>query len=121
MKILKLNSTGSFKKIDGDYFSYSTRLSFIYQGEYFVNRTKYSTTTSKHQYYLPYEDFNHTLYYQAFGNVDAKKCLQYEVDELQQELKYRQVKRKTENNLNEIDKIKNKIKFLSTLINGGND
>ena len=117
MDILKLNSTGSFTKIDGNYFSYSTRLSFNYLGEYFVNRTRYSTTTSKHQHYLPYEDFNHTLYYQHFGDVDYKKCLQYEVDGLKQELEYRQNKRKTKNNLNEIDKVKNKIEFLSTLIN----
>ena len=117
MYILKLNSTGSFIKIDGDYFSYSTRLSFNYLGEYFINKTRYSNTTSKHQSNLPYEDFNHTLYYQPFGDINPKKCLQYEVDGLKQELEYRQNKRKTKNNLNEIDKVKNKIKFLSTLIN----
>lgn len=121
MEILKLNSTGSFTRIDGDYFSYDTRLSFNYQGEYFVNRTRYSNTTSKHQHYLPYEGFNRTLYYQKFGYVDAKECLKFEVYGLQQELKYRQGKRKTKNNLNEIDKIKNKINFLSTLINKENN
>ena len=120
MNILRLNSTGSFTEIDGDYFSYNTRLSFNYLGEYFVNRTRYSNTTSKHQHNLPYEDFNHTLYYQTYGYVDAKKCLQYEVSGLQQELKYRQGKRKTINNLSEIEKIKNKIDFLSTLINEEN-
>lgn len=120
MEILKLNSTGSFTRVDGDYFSYGTRLSFNYQGEYFRNRTRYSTTTSKHQSKLPYADFNHTLYYQTFGYEDAERCLQYEVNGLQKELKYRQGKRKTKNNLNEIDKIENKINFLSTLINEEN-
>ena len=117
MEILKLNSTGSFTRINGDYFSYNTRLSFNYIGEYFINRTRYSNTTSKHQGNLPYVDFNHTLYYQTYGDVDTKKCLQCEVDGLQQELDYRQGKRKTKNNIDAIDKIKNKIKFLSTLIN----
>lgn len=120
MNILRLNSTGSFTNIDGDYFSYNTRLSFSYQGEYFVNKTYYSNTTSHHQSHLPYTDFNHKLYYQTYGDMDAKKCLQYEVYGLQQELKYRQGKRKTKNNLNEIERIKNKIDFLSNLINEGN-
>lgn len=120
MMIERLNTTGTFTRIDGDYFSYNTRLSFLFNGEYFVNKTYYSNTTSKHQSNLPHEDFNHTLYYQTYGYVDAKKCIQYEVDGLQQELKYRQQKRKTKQNLYEIDRVKNKMDFLSTLINGGN-
>ena len=45
MRIERLNSTGTFTRIDGDYFSYNTRLSFSYKCEYFVNRTRYSNTT----------------------------------------------------------------------------
>ena len=116
MKIERLNSTGSFTKIDGDYFSYNTRLSFSYKNEYFINKTRYSNTTSHHQARLPYADFNHTLYYQNYGDYPEIKCLQFELNGLAQELEYRQNKRKTENNLNEIKKISDKIDFLSNLI-----
>lgn len=116
MRIERLNSTGTFTKIDGDYFSYNTRLSFIYKGEYFVNRTRYSNTTSKHQSNLPHEDFNHTLYYQRYGCYPEKQAIQFEIDGLKYELETRRNKRKTENNLNEIKKINDKIDFLSNLI-----
>lgn len=116
MKIERLNTTGSFTKIDGDYFSYDTRLSFNYNCEYFVNKTRYSNTTSKHQSNLPYTDFNHTLYYQRYGCYPEKRAIQFEIDGLIHELKYRQNKRKTVNNLNEIKKISDKIEFLSNLI-----
>ena len=117
MMIERLNTTGSFTRIDGDYFSYSTRLSFNYKGEYFVNRTRYSATTSKHQHYLTHEDFNHTLYYQRYGEYPEKDCLNFEIKGLKHELQYRQQKRKTKQNLYEIDRINKKIDFLSTLIN----
>lgn len=116
MMIERLNSTGSFTRIDGDYFSYNTRLSFNYLGEYFVNRSRYSTTTSKHQHYLPYEDFNHTLYYQKYGYIPEKECLQREIKGLYHELEYRQTKRKTKQNLYEIDRINKKIEFLTSLV-----
>lgn len=120
MEILRLNSTGSFTQINGDYFSYNTRLSFNYLGEYFVNKTYYSNTTSHHQSNLPYADFNHKLYYQRYGEYPEKDCLNFEIKGLKHELEYRQQKRKTKQNLFEIERIKNKIDFLSNLINGGN-
>ena len=116
MSTQRLNSTGSFTMIDGDYYSYGTRLSFYYNCEYFVNRTRYSNTTSKHQHYIPHEDFNHTLYYQRYGYYPEKQAIQFEIDGLKYELETRQNKRKTVNNLNEITKVTNKIKFLSNLI-----
>lgn len=116
MRIERLNSTGSFCRIDGDYFSYDTRLSFNYMHQYFVNRTRYSNTTSKHQSKLPYEDFNHTLYCQRYGYYPEKQAIQFEIDGLKYELETRQNKRKTVNNLNEIKKISDKISFLSNLI-----
>ena len=116
MNIQRLNATGSFALINGDYYSYDTRLSFNYNCEYFVNKTRYSNTTSKHQARLPYADFNHTLYYQKYGEYPEIRCLQFELNGLAQELEYRQNKRKTKNNLNEIDYIQNKIDFLSNLI-----
>ena len=116
MRIERLNSTGTFTRIDGDYFSYNTRLSFSYKCEYFVNRTRYSNTTSKHQSYLPYIDFNHTLYYQRYGYYPEKQAIQFEIAGLKYELETRQNKRKTVNNLNEIKKINDKIEFLSNLI-----
>ena len=116
MRIERLNSTGSFTRIDGDYFSYDTRLSFLYKGEYFVNRTRYSVTTSKHQSNLPYTDFNHTLYYQTYEYYPEKQAIQLELYGLKRELESRQNKRKTENNISEIKKISDKIEFLSSLI-----
>ena len=116
MRIERLNSTGSFTIIDGDYFSYNTRLSFNYNCEYFVNKTRYSNTTSKHQSNLPLMDFNHTLYYQRYGYYSEKQAIQFEIDGLKCELETRQNKRKTVNNLNEIKKISDKIEFLSDLI-----
>ena len=116
MSIHRLNSTGSFTMINGDYYSYDTRLSFSYNCEYFVNKTRYSVTTSKHQSNLSHEDFNHTLYYQKYGYYPEIRCLQFELNGLAKELEYRQNKRKTENNLNEIKKINDKIEFLSNLI-----
>lgn len=116
MKIERLNSTGSFTKIDGDYYSYNTRLSFNYLGEFFVNRAYYSATTRKHQNYLPVTDFNHTLYYQRYGTYCQKACLEFEIEGLQHELKNRITKRKTKNNLYEIDRINKKLEFLSTLV-----
>lgn len=116
MSIERLNSTGTFTKINEDYFSYDTRLSFNYNCEYFVNRTRYSNTTSKHQSKLPYEDFNHTLYYQRYGYYPEKQAIQFEIGGLKYELETRQNKRKTINNLNEIKKIIDKIDFLFNLI-----
>ena len=116
MRIERLNSTGTFTRIDEEYFSYGTRLSFNYKYEYFVNRTRYSNTTSKHQSKLPYTDFNHTLYYQRYGYYSEKLAIQFEIDGLKNELRYRQNKRKTVNNLSEIKKISDKINFLSNLI-----
>lgn len=116
MHIEKLNSTGSFTVIDGDYFSYDTRLSFLYKGEYFVNRTYYSNTTRKHQSNLPHEDYNHTLNYQRYGYYNADRCIQFELEGLQRELENRLTKRKTQNNLYEIDRVSKKLLFLSELL-----
>lgn len=116
MRIERLNSTGSFTRIDGDYFSYDTRLSFNYNCEYFVNRTRYSNTTSKHQSNLPYADFNHTLYYQKYGYYPEKQAIQFEIDGLKHELDCRYKKFKTENNLCEIDRVSKKIQYLSILL-----
>lgn len=116
MRIERLNSTGTFQKINGDYFSYNTRLSFNYNCEFFMNRTHYSNTTSKHQSNLPLIDFNHTLYYQRYGYYPEKQAIQFEIDGLKYELELRQNKRKTVNNLNEIKKVSDKINFLSNLI-----
>lgn len=117
MSIERLNSTGSFLRIDGDYFSYDTRLSFIFKGEYFVNKTYYSITTSNHQSNLPHEDFNHTLYKQRYGCYKEDECIKFEIEGLQRELENRYTKRKTQNNLFEIERVSKKIQFLSELLN----
>lgn len=66
--ITKLNSTGSFKMIDGDYFSYSTRMSASFKGYLFINRTYYSATIRKHQENLPSVPYNLQLEYCPYGN-----------------------------------------------------
>lgn len=116
MRIEHLNSTGTFTKIDGDYFSYDTRLSFYIDGQLFINKTFYSNTTSKHQCNLPYVDFNHTLKYQGYGCINEKKCIQFEIEGLQRELKNRLTKFKTKNNLYEIDRVSKKLQFLFELL-----
>ena len=115
MHIERLNSTESFTRVDGDYFSYDTRLSFCIDGQLFINKTYYSATTCKHQSNLPYVYFNHTLRYQGYGYVNEKKCIQREIEGLQHELKNRLTKRKTQNNLYEIDRVSKKLQFLSEL------
>lgn len=116
MYIERLNSTGSFTRVDGDYFSYDTRLSFYIAGQLFINKTYYSKTTWKHQSNLPYVDFNHTLKYQGYGYVNERECIQREIEGLQHELETRLTKRKTKNNLYEIGRVSKKIQFLSELL-----
>lgn len=116
MNTTKLNSTGSFKMIDGDYFSYSTRMSAGFKGYSFINRTYYSTTTRKHQANLPSVPYNQQLEYCPYGNWDIQDQIKREVLYLDDTLEVLQKKRQTKKNKSIQEKIKEKITFLKSLM-----
>lgn len=78
MITVKLNSTGSFRMIDGDYFSYDTRLSANYKGYVFINETYYSATTRKHQANLPLVPYNQQLKYCPYSDWNIKEQIKKE-------------------------------------------
>lgn len=112
-----LNSTGSFWfSADGNYWSYSTKMTDYYKGEFFKNTTYYSNTTSKHQSQIPCEDSNHQLNVRRYGNWDIEEVIKENIDFLESENKQRVQKRKTKNNLECIKANVLKIKFLRDLL-----
>lgn len=113
-----LNSTGSFwKSSDSKYWSYSTKMTDSYKGEFFKNITFYSVTTRKHQGQIPYVDFNHQLNVKKYGDWDIEDVIKQNINYLIAENKYRIQKRKTKNNLTSIKLNVLKIKYLSDLLN----
>lgn len=112
-----LNSTGSFwMSDDGNYWSYNTKMTDSYKGEFFKNITNYSTTTRKHQSQIPYVDFNHQLYARRYGDWNIEDVIKENIDLLECENKQRVQKRKTKNNLECIKLNVLKIKFLRDLL-----
>ena len=116
MTTTKLNSTGSFKLIDGDYFSYNTRMSASFKGYLFINRTYYSATTRKHQANLPSVPYNLQLEYCPYGNWNIQDQIEREVLCLNNDLNLLQKKRQTQKNKSTQEKIKEKITFLKSLL-----
>lgn len=116
MTTTKLNSTGSFKLIDGDFFSYNTRMSASYKGYVFINRTYYSATTKKHQAYLPLVPYNQQLEYCPYGNWNIQDQIKGEALYLDNTLEVLQKKRQTQKNKSMQEKIKEKITFLKSLL-----
>ena len=116
MTTTKLNSTGSFKLIDGDFFSYNTRLSASFKGYLFTNRTYYSATTKKHQAYLPSVPYNQQLECCPYGNWNIQDQIKREVLYLDDTLEVLQQKRQTQKNKSMQEKIKEKITFLKSLM-----
>lgn len=114
--VTKLNSTGSFKMINGDYFSYNTRLSGNYKGYLFINKSYYSHTTRKHQGNLPAVPYNQQLENCSYGNWNIQEQIEKEVLYLNDKLDFLQKKRKTQKNKTMQEKIKEKITFLKSLI-----
>lgn len=115
---VNLNSTGSFWRSDnGNYWSYNTKMTDYYKGEFFKNTSYYSTTTSKHQSQIPYADFNHQLDVRNYGNWDIETVIKRNINFLVDENKQRVQKRKTKNNLDCIKANVLKIKFLRDLLN----
>lgn len=108
--IIELNSTGSFKMIDGDYFSYSTRMSASFKGYSFINRTYYSATTRKHQANLPAVPYYRQLEYCPYGNWNIQEQIERETLYLNDTLEVLQKNKSTQG------KIKEKIAFLKLLM-----
>lgn len=103
----KINSTGSLRLDDyGCYWSYSTKMTDYFDGEYFKNATFYSTSTAKHQNRMPYADFNHQLRDCPYGDWNIKKAIIDETEYCRQQIKDRLQKRKTKQNL---EAIKNEV------------
>ena len=110
----KLNPTGSYYFANGEYWSYDTKLTDTYKGYRFINLTKYSVTTSKHQSDLKSRtSYDFILTQCSDGNWDIVKMIRYEIehnnelitDELQKrttkankELKAAKIKRLEEEN-----------------------
>lgn len=112
-----LNTTGSFWMSDnGNYWSYNTKMTEYYKGEFFKNTTYYSITTSKHQTNIPYVDFNHQLDVIYYGNWDIEDAIKRNIEFLESENRQRVQKRKTKNNLECIKANVLKIKFLRDLL-----
>lgn len=103
----RLNSTGSFWLDDyGNYWSYSTKMTDTFNGEYFKNVGNYSNTTTRHQNRMPYADFNHQLRDCPYGDWNIKKVVIDETEHCRQQIKDRLQKRKTKQNL---EAIKNEV------------
>lgn len=115
-KATKLNSTGSFKMVDGDYFSYNTRLSANYKGYLFINRTYYSTTTRKHQSKTPFVPYNQQLEDCPLGDWNIQEQIRGEINRLSRLHNYLKSKRQTQKNKTTQEKIKEKIIFLKSLM-----
>lgn len=111
-----LNSTGSFKLIDGDYFSYNTRLSANYKGYLFINKTYYSATTRKHQSKIHFVPYNQQLEYCPLGDWNIEEQIEKEINGLALLHNYLEGKRQTQKNKSTQEKIKEKITFLKSLM-----
>lgn len=113
-----LNSTGSFwRSDDGNYWSYNTKMTDYYKGEFFKNTTYYSVTTRKHQGQIPYVDFNHQLKVKKYSNWNIDEVIKDNIEALKVENANRLLKRRTKNNLECIKANVLKIKFLCDLLN----
>lgn len=114
----RLNGTDSFWIDDyGNYWSYSTKMTDTFNGEYFKNVGNYSITTSHHQGRIPYADFNHQLRDCPYGDWSIEKAITHEIEYCKIEIKYRLTKRKTKQNLEGIKNEVLKRNYLIKLIN----
>ena len=118
----RLNSTGSFWIANyGNYYSYSTKMTDEYKGEYFKNVSYYSTTTSQHQSKIPYADFFHQLRVCPYGNWNIKNEIINEIEYCKKEIKIRLTKRKTKQNLEAIKNEVLKRRYLIKLLENNGD
>lgn len=112
-----LNSTGSFWMSDnGNYWSYNTKMTDTYKGEFFKNITYYSQTTRIHQGNIPDVDFNHQLHGCGYGDWNIEDVIKENIDFLVGENKQRVQKEINKSNLECIKLNVLKIKYLSDLL-----
>ena len=118
---MKLNTTGSYTYSDGKYWSYSTKLTETFKGYRFINLTRYSATTSKHQCDLKRRyNYDFILTQCDYGDWDIKKMIADEIKNnnylISIELKKRTTKANKELKQVKIEKLQSDNRFLSGLL-----
>ena len=116
---MKLNTTGTcWVNDNGVYFSYAQPLTASYKGKCIFDEGFYSMTTRKHQSiirnYIP-RNYVSILYGDLKYGVES--ALAKEIESIDYEIETRLDKRKTNKNLNEIEKLQAKREFISNLLN----
>lgn len=112
-----LNSTGTCKVIDDEYFSYGQQMTATYKGYRLFDSGFWSATTRKHQGIIrTYIGFNTIDLDYANFNKGVEYSIKEEINNLTYELDERKNKRKTQKNLDEMDKIDRKIVRLKGLL-----
>lgn len=115
-----LNTTGSFYVIGYNYYSYNTQLTGYFANEFWYNNTYYSTTTRNHQaalkkHYIDIDDL-HTLNHCSYGDQDWSECIKKEIKAIKNELNLRYCKRRTANNVYEIQRLLKKQLYLQSIL-----
>lgn len=112
-----LNSTGTCRVINEEYFSYGQQMTATYKGYRLFDSGYWSKNTRLHQNiireYIGFDTID--LDYGNF-NKGVEYSIKNEIDNLTYELDKRKNKRKTQKNLNEIYKIERKIIRLQGLL-----
>lgn len=112
-----LNSTGSCRIVEDEYFSYNQQMTAHYKGYRLFDTGFWSMVTCKHQSIIRRCIGNNTidLDYANF-NKGIEYSINNEIDNLEYELEKRQNKRKTQKNLHKMDNIKLKIAKLQSIL-----
>lgn len=120
---MKMNTTGSYSYSGGKYWSYSTKLTETFKGYRFINLTRYSATTSKHQHDLKQRYcYDFILTQCDYGDWDIRKMIADEIKNNNRliliELKKRTTKANRELKQAKIEKLQSDNQFLSNLLEG---
>ena len=112
-----LNSTGTCRKIEDEYFSYNQQMTAHYKGYRLFDSGFWSMTTRKHQGIIRCYIGRNTI---DLDYADFNKGVEYsinkEIENLEYELTRCENKRKTQKNLDTMDNIKHKVAFLTSLL-----
>lgn len=112
-----LNSTGTCKAIDGEYFSYHQQMTEHYKGYVLFDNGFWSRTTRKHQSLIRnFIGYNTIDLVHANFNKGAEYSIKNEIDCLTSELETRLTKRKTSTNKMIINYIEKKIYTLKRIL-----
>ena len=108
-----LNSTGSFwLDNDGNYWSYNTQLTCIYNGYRLVNNTFYSMTTRKHQAKISTTTRDIYIYVGHYGHMQPEADLQDNLKLEQCRLTELEHARNSKNKQKKIDSCKQQITLI---------